>query len=68
MKRADLADEHVIDLARRWKDGPMFTEPGVYAALVAEGVPEKVAMAKIMHLVKRGLLDYGVSLNFCWPA
>ena len=68
MKRSDISDEHVIELARRWKDGPMFTEAGVIGALIMEGVPEKVAERKVEHLVKRGLLDYGVSLNFCWPA
>lgn len=65
MKRSDVSDEHAIELAQRWRDD--FTQPGVIAALMAEGVPEKVAYAKVLHLVKRGLLDYGVSPYFAWP-
>ena len=43
-------------------------QPGVIDALVAEGVPEKVAYAKVLHMVKRRLLDYGVSPYYAWPA
>lgn len=66
MKRSDIADDHVIALAGRWKARP-FAELGVVAALVAEGIPPKLAMAKVEHLVDRGLLDYGVSPNYAWP-
>lgn len=67
MKRSDIADEHVIALARRWYEAP-FRTPGVVEALVAEGVPAKLALAKIEHLCTRRLLTYGVSPNFAWPA
>lgn len=66
MKRTDIPDEHVIDLAQRWRDG-RGAEPGVMAALMAEGIPHNLAMAKVMHLVDRGLLDFGVSPNYAWP-
>ncbi len=66
MKRSDIADEHVIELARRWRED--FTRPGVIDALMAEGVPEKVALAKIEHMARRRLLDYGVSPYYAWPA
>jgi hypothetical protein len=66
MKRSDIPDERVIALARAWRDQP-FREPGVVAALISEGVPRKLALAKVEHLVSRGLLDYGVTPNFAWP-
>jgi hypothetical protein len=66
MKRADIADEHVLDLASRWRDDP--TQPGVVDALLAEGVPRKLALAKVDHMVRRGLLDLGVSPYYAFPA
>lgn len=66
MKRADIPDDHVIELARRWHDAP-FEQPGVIAALMAEGIPHNLAMAKVMHLVKRKRLDYGVTPYCAWP-
>lgn len=66
MKRSDITDDHVLELARRWRQD--LTQPGVITALMAEGVPEKVALAKIEHMVKRRLLDYGVSPYYAWPA
>lgn len=65
MKRADIADEHVLDLAARWRDQP--AEPGVVDALMTEGVPRKLALAKVDHMVRRGLLDFGVSPYYAWP-
>lgn len=65
MKRSDIADDHVLELARHWRDDP--SQPGVVAALVAEGVPEKLALAKVEHMVDRNLLEYGVSPNYAWP-
>lgn len=65
MKRTDIADEHVLDLAARWRDHP--AEPGVVDALMTEGVPRKLALAKVDHMVRRGLLDFGVSPYYAWP-
>lgn len=65
MKRSDIADDHVIELAQQWREE--FAAPGVISALTAEGVPAKVALAKVLHMVQRGLLDYGVSPNYAWP-
>lgn len=66
MKRSDITDEHVIELARRWYRAP-FAQPGVVDALIAEGVPRKLALSKVEHLVDRRLLDYGTSPNYAWP-
>jgi hypothetical protein len=66
MKRSDIPDDHVIELPQRWRDAP-FAQPGVIAALVAEGIPHNLAMAKVMHLVDRKRLDYGVSPHYAWP-
>lgn len=66
MKRSDITDEHVLELATRWRED--VTQPGVIAALMAEGVPEKVAYTKVLHMVRRHLLDYGVSPYYAWPA
>jgi hypothetical protein len=69
VKRSDISDDHVIELARAWHDAPLGSKPpGVVAALMAEGVPEKVALAKVEHMVRRRLLDYGVSPYCAWPA
>jgi hypothetical protein len=68
VKRSDIPDEHVLELARRWRDAGMLgTEPGVVSALVEEGIPVKLARAKVLHLVERHLMDYGVSEDFAWP-
>lgn len=66
MKSADIDDQHVIDLAQAWRAGPIGT-PGVVAALVAEGVPGKLAITKVMRLVDRGYLEYGTSPTYAWP-
>jgi hypothetical protein len=65
MKRADIADEHVVELAARWARD--YTQPCVLDALIAEGIPPRLALAKVEHLVARGLLDYGVSPRCAWP-
>jgi hypothetical protein len=41
--------------------------PGVMEALMAEGIPENLALAKVMHMSKRRLLDYGTSPYYAWP-
>jgi hypothetical protein len=65
MKSSDIDDQHVIDLAQKWRDSAL--GPGVVMALVAEGVPEKLAFAKVERLVSRGFLDYGTSAYHAWP-
>lgn len=66
VKRSDIPDEHVIELAARWKADR--DSPGVVRALMAEGIPEKLAVAKVEHMTRHGLLEYGVSPNYAWPA
>lgn len=66
MKRSDIDDAHVIELAAAWWEGRP-DAPGVVAALEAEGVPRRLAVAKVEHMTTRGLLDYGVSPNYAWP-
>ncbi|MFB7890333.1 hypothetical protein ACFCZ3_20005 [Cellulosimicrobium cellulans] len=58
LHRRDLPDAHVIAHARR--GGPI-------GALETEGVPHNLAYAKVMHLVRRGLLEYGTSPYSAWP-
>lgn len=65
MKSADIDDQHVIDLAQAWHDAK--SRPGAVMALVAEGVPEKLALTKVERLVSRGFLDYGTSAYHAWP-
>lgn len=64
MKRADIDDQHVINLARRWQVGQGVP---VGDALVSEGWPWKLVESKIEHLCSRGLLDYGTSPRTAWP-
>ncbi|MEV7805026.1 hypothetical protein AB0O28_18955 [Microbispora sp. NPDC088329] len=66
MKRSDIPDGHVLELAAAWLRAP-FEAPPVWDALVAEGIPSKLALAKINHLSDRGLLDWGVSPRCAWP-
>ena len=66
MKRSDIPDEHVLELARAWQQ-KTYANPGVVAALMAEGIPCNLARAKVLHMVERKLLDYGVSLDYAWP-
>jgi hypothetical protein len=66
VKRSDIPDDHVLDLARRWREDR--AAPGVVRALVAEGVPEKLAVAKVEHMLSRRLLECGVSPYYAWPA
>jgi hypothetical protein len=65
VKCSDVPDDHVIELAQRWREG---RGPGVVAALEAEGVPYKVALAKVERLARRKKLDYGVSPHYAWPS
>jgi hypothetical protein len=65
VKSSDIDDQHVIDLAAEWRASP--GSPGVVARLVAEGVPRKLAYAKVERLVARGFLEYGVSPSCAWP-
>lgn len=67
VKRADIPDAHVLELARAWSDAPFSGSPGVMEALMAEGIPHNLALAKVMHMVERGLLDYGTSPYHAWP-
>lgn len=65
MKCSDIPDGHVIELARQWQQD--HSKPGVHDALTAEGIPPKLALAKIERLCDRGLLEYGVSPRCAWP-
>jgi len=66
MKRSDIPDDHVLGLARRWREDP--AAPGVVRALMSEGIPEKLALAKVEHMISRRLLECGVSPYYAWPA
>lgn len=65
-KCSDIDADHVVDLARQsFSHGGVGL--GVVAALVAEGWPERLALAKVEKLVSKGRLDYGVSPYYAWP-
>lgn len=64
MKCSDIPDDHVIELARAWRER---RGPGVVQALMDEGIPHKLALTKVERLVDRGLLDYGTSPHYAWP-
>lgn len=62
-KCSDIDADHVVELARAWQGGG----PGVVAALMAEGFPEKVALRKVEKMVAQRRLDCGVSPYYAWP-
>lgn len=66
MQLKDIDSQHVIDLAARWQDDKR-RAVGVVEALVAEGVPEKLALKKVEQLSSRAYLDYGTSPYHAWP-
>lgn len=66
MQLKDIPNEHVVELAQRWADDPENT-PGVIKALVAEGIPEKLALRKVEKLSDGVILEYGVSPYYAWP-
>jgi hypothetical protein len=65
VKRSDISDEHVLELCRAWQRG--IGAPGALQALLDEGVPHKVGLAKIYHMADRGLVEWGVSAAYPWP-
>lgn len=67
MKRRDIDDLLVIRGAADWWDRRDQGTLCVGARLVGMGIPSKLAVAKIEHLVSRGMLEYGVSPWFAWP-
>jgi hypothetical protein len=83
MQLKDIDSQHVIDLAARFHDahkrdfsaGPLKVDlshrcehdKGVIELLVEEGVPEKLAYAKVEKLSDDGYLDYGTSPRYAWP-
>jgi hypothetical protein len=64
VRRSDIPDALVIELARARRAG---SGGGVIDALTARGIPCRLALAKVEHMVERGLLNYGVSPNQAWP-
>jgi hypothetical protein len=66
MQLKDIPDQHVVALAARWEADP-WRQPCVLDALIAEGVPAKLALTKIRRLSDRGYLDWGVSPRCAWP-
>lgn len=65
LHRRDLPDTHV--LAHALRSHTVTGQHGAIGALMTEGVPHNLAYAKVMHLVDRGLLDYGTSPYSAWP-
>lgn len=66
MKISDIDTQHVVDLAHAWRiskgDGT-----GVVRALLEEGIPEKLARAKVLKLIDQGILECGTSVDYAWP-
>jgi hypothetical protein len=67
VKRPDIPDEHVLGLARQQQALPVLERRGVVRALMAEGIPERLALAKVEHMISRRLLECGVSPYYAWP-
>lgn len=81
MKRSDISDQQALEACTPWGGhGPNDTRQplegfadwqngSAIQRLQHEphpGYPFKVVVAKLRHLDQRGLIDYGVSLNYPW--
>lgn len=66
MQAKHIPDTVVVELARQWHD--THEGLGVVEALIQCGVPEKLAYYKVERLTERGILDYGTSPRYAWPA
>lgn len=60
--RRDIPDTAIIESCERWQRGE-----GAGPWTDFASVPPKLLLAKLDHMVDRGLLDYGVSLTYPWP-
>lgn len=64
VKRSDISDLEALEACWPWGGGA-HAAPGALAQL-AERYPEKIAWRKLEQLEDRGLIDYGVSINYPW--
>lgn len=64
MKRSDISDREALEACWAW--GASDDRGGAVQVLQAAGWPFKVVVRKLEHLDDRGLIDYGVSLNYPW--
>jgi hypothetical protein len=62
MKCSDIPDDEIIAACNAFHAGSGKTPDEA----LAHKYPVKVILAKMDKLVKRGLLDYGVSLRTAW--
>lgn len=65
MARKDITDEIIVQLLMLHKDS---SPRRAFSEFVAEATqqPEKIAYRAIERADKRGLLDFGVSMNYPW--
>lgn len=62
MKRSDIPDDEIIEACRAFRR----REARTPEEALAHKYPPKLILAKMRHLVYRGVLDYGVSLRTAW--
>lgn len=71
-----IPDAMVVRFAAAWYDRAREVRPGVYLdnrvlpvveALIACGIPEKLAWYKVERMTDKGLLEYGVGPRCAWP-
>lgn len=63
MQTTDIPDEEIIAACRAWHDDPSLPTPDI---ALAGKYPAKVILSKMEKLVKRGVLECGVSLRTAW--
>lgn len=67
MKRSDISDVEVVRACWDPESYRPFGSPSSLRCLVdATGAPEKVCWAAMERALKRGYIDYGVSLRSAW--
>lgn len=66
MKTSDITDDQVIAACRAWRENPAGNS-SIRNLMDATGAPRKVAFRAMERASSRGLINWGVSINYAWP-
>lgn len=66
MRTSDITDDQVIAACRAWHENPAGNS-SIGNLMDATGAPRKVALRAMERASNRGLINWGVSINYAWP-